>query len=104
MRRNPAEIVEAPVHEVAHICPPVVSVHGHANQMVVVACDGDDLDKVGGAIIARFTTIHAGIPEEKLVAVEQWMAGMLVRLRYNIGFSAADLVNGGIVEADIAKD
>ena len=68
--RYPGEVVKAPIHEVAHICPPVVGMHSDAYEVMMVACDGDDLDKVGGTIITWFAGIDAGVPEEELITVE----------------------------------
>src|SRR5579863_1602482 len=39
VRGDPLEGVETPVHEIAHIGPPINGVDGHADEVVVVACD-----------------------------------------------------------------
>ena len=102
--RDPGIGIEAPVHQVAHIGPPVDGVDGDADEMMVIAHTGDDLYKIGGGIIARFARVNAWIPPYKLIAVEEVMCGMLAGLIDMIVEGPTDLINPGDTQTVQAKD
>src|SRR5260370_32598755 len=103
MRRYPLEIVKAPVHQVAHIRPPVVGVHHHTDEVMVIARTRDDLNKVGGSVIPWFPTVDAGIPEEELVAVDERNGLMVSPLGNNVGQSPTNLMNNRAIHAILAQ-
>jgi len=71
VRRNPVERVKAPVHQVAHVCPPVIGIHDDADQVMMVARNGHHLDKIGLPIVSCFSAIYTRIPPEKLIFVDE---------------------------------
>src|SRR5258708_11537322 len=102
--RDPGEIVEAPVHQVPHIRPPVNCMHDHTDQMMMVTGTGDDLDKVGCTVIARLAAIDAGIPPEDLIAINQIMLWMRGCLWDNVYLSATDLMQKRQTHAIATED
>ena len=91
-RRDPGVVIEAVVHQVAHIRPPVIGMDDYADQMVIVACHRHDLYKIRNAVKAGFTTVYAWKPPEKLIFIEQHPFAMLATRGDVIGFAATDLL------------
>src|SRR5579884_1934534 len=88
----PGEVVKAPVHQIAHICPPVIGMHNHTDQVMMIARHRHHLNKIRLSIIACLSTVYPWIPPEELVFIEQETLGMIAALRYMIGLLPAYLM------------